>query len=57
MEKATLRIPGSDKSVSVTVSIGVATGDRNTPLDELILLADERMYQAKSAGRNRVVYD
>ena len=57
VEKTTLRIPGSDKRVGVTVSIGVATGDRNTPLDELILLADERMYQAKSAGRNRVVYD
>ena len=57
VEKLTLHIPGSGKSVGVTVSIGVATGDRDTPLDELILLADERMYQAKSAGRNRVVYN
>ena len=55
VEQQTLSIPGSGKNVRVTVSIGVATGDRDMPLDELVLLADERMYQAKSAGRNRVV--
>jgi diguanylate cyclase (GGDEF)-like protein len=39
----------------VTISIGVAVypHDGNTP-QELILRADERLYQAKAAGKNRV---
>jgi diguanylate cyclase (GGDEF)-like protein len=38
-----------------TVSIGVAAlGDDGTRLDELLDMADKRMYLAKEAGRNRV---
>jgi diguanylate cyclase (GGDEF)-like protein len=38
-----------------TVSIGVATlGADGTRLDELLDVADKRMYHAKEAGRNRV---
>jgi diguanylate cyclase (GGDEF)-like protein len=42
----------------VTVSLGVAStqGDEALPPQELIRQADERLYQAKHAGRNRVVY-
>ncbi|HET7786632.1 MAG TPA: diguanylate cyclase [Myxococcales bacterium] len=41
--------------VSVTVSIGVSTLAANTAtLEQLLMEADERMYEAKGAGRNRV---
>jgi diguanylate cyclase (GGDEF)-like protein/hemerythrin-like metal-binding protein/PAS domain S-box-containing protein len=43
------------KSLSVTASIGIATGKtRNTTLDHVLSLADSAMYEAKRAGRNRV---
>lgn len=45
------------KSFPLTISIGVAlaTGERVLTSTELIQHADERLYQAKLAGRNRVV--
>jgi len=44
-------------SVSITISIGVAVMEQaNTiSLDQLLFRADEAMYRAKRAGRNRVV--
>jgi two-component system, cell cycle response regulator len=45
-------------AVRVTVSVGVATlqeCDEHATGDLLIALADERLYRAKSEGRNRVV--
>jgi diguanylate cyclase (GGDEF)-like protein len=45
---------GSEQMLSVTVSIGVAgPRDRATPL-QVIKAADEALYRAKQAGRNRV---
>jgi len=43
------------KELKVTVSIGVAdlTGGMTDPL-EFLKVADDRLYQAKKAGRNRV---
>jgi diguanylate cyclase (GGDEF)-like protein len=45
-----------DKDFNITVSLGVVTteGDPNMTTTELIRLADEKLYQAKNAGRNRV---
>lgn len=44
------------RSVSVTISIGVAQPDHNRRLpEEVIKAADEALYAAKNAGRNRVV--
>jgi diguanylate cyclase (GGDEF)-like protein len=38
------------------VSIGVATCSRDaTEYDALFEIADKRLYQAKAAGRNRVI--
>ena len=53
-----LRMSARDRDVRITVSIGLAslselevTGEGG---DALLSLADERMYEAKAAGRNRV---
>ena len=45
-------------SLRVTASIGVATSDEvvlDSTGNVLVKLADERLYQAKASGRNRVV--
>jgi two-component system, cell cycle response regulator len=45
------------KSYKVTISVGVSatTGEEGLTVTELLRRADEKLYQAKSAGRNRVV--
>jgi two-component system, cell cycle response regulator len=45
-----------DKVYNVTISLGVATttGDETMTPSTLIRLADEKLYQAKREGRNRV---
>jgi PleD family two-component response regulator len=40
---------------SVTMSFGVAQADPLLSLDANIDVADQRLYQAKEGGRNRVV--
>jgi len=47
---------GSNESLEVTVSVGVATMlPSDLSVDDLVKRADMALYQAKSAGRNRVV--
>ena len=41
-------------SVTVSLSLGVATGQTASEADKLLHAADAAMYQAKNAGRNRV---
>lgn len=56
MDKAPFVYAAGAKSLNVTVSIGVASmGDRMTSADGLFKLADEALYAAKKAGRNRVM--
>src|SRR6201995_1940962 len=43
--------------LSVTASIGVASSDLPSELEALVALADQRLYDAKRAGRNCVVGD
>ena len=49
-------MPGPDGPVAVTVSIGVAGGEKASAA-ALIARADAAMYQAKHAGRNTVAVD
>jgi len=56
---AELRVPAGDALVPVTFSVGVAVFDGRAPGPEgaartLLEAADQRLYQAKHAGRNRV---
>jgi two-component system, cell cycle response regulator len=55
VEKASIDV--GERSVSITVSIGVASLSccrRGAAAEDLIKLADERLYVAKRNGRNRV---
>jgi len=42
------------KSVSVTASIGIATSTENDSLKDILKRADEKMYEAKKAGKGQV---
>ena len=45
----------STKELSVTVSIGIATGDaKHNDLTSVLKIADQALYHAKESGRNRV---
>jgi diguanylate cyclase (GGDEF)-like protein len=45
----------AEQSLSVTVSVGIATpSDRHLTPQQVIMAADEALYRAKKAGRNRV---
>jgi diguanylate cyclase len=46
-----------DNLPGITCSIGVVQADRNDDADTLIQRADALMYEAKRAGRNRVVVE
>jgi two-component system, cell cycle response regulator len=41
--------------LDVTISIGVATAEADDDFDTLLKRADEGLYEAKRAGRNRVI--
>jgi diguanylate cyclase len=43
------------RSVAVTLSVGLVSRSPRESLETLLARADEALYQAKNAGRNRVV--
>ncbi len=54
---STLHVDANKQSVSFTASFGVATLlPRFKDFETLLNHADKLMYQAKSEGRNRVIY-
>jgi two-component system cell cycle response regulator len=53
----TFRYEGKDYKVTVSVGVTGTTGeDKALTSHELIRLADEKLYQAKSEGRNRIAF-
>ena len=42
--------------IPVTITLGMATYDNNSSVDELFNIADSNMYKGKLGGKNRVVY-
>ncbi|WP_269581621.1 sensor domain-containing diguanylate cyclase [Roseibium sp. Sym1] len=46
-----------DKEIPLRVSIGVATAGKNEAVNQVIVRADDALYRAKQAGRNRVCAD
>ena len=52
---ARLRQTASPTGAPVTASIGIACSDRYASSDATFKAADEALYQAKRAGRDRVV--
>lgn len=48
---------GRDKTLKLTVSIGLAEFDENVTFSEAIHLADQFLYSAKQNGRDCVVFD
>ena len=53
-EKLRVEVAGARTPVAVTVSIGLATWDGEAP-EDLLHRADEALYAAKDAGRDRVM--
>ncbi len=47
--------PAAGRALHVTVSIGLAIGHTGESVEQILERADEALYQAKAAGRNRVV--
>ena len=46
---------GIAPGLTLTTSVGLATTDHPTDLEALVKLADQRLYEAKNAGRDRIV--
>ena len=61
LESIRLQVEGNEflsdgKKVKFTVSIGAATYEKGMTVEELVNLADDRLYHAKETGRNKTVY-
>lgn len=46
---------GEGRELRVTASFGLVQAELDTPVEEMVVRADKALYQAKDAGRNRVI--
>ena len=44
------------KKINITISAGIAQGTRCQNLEQIVALADKKLYKAKKTGRNKVVH-
>ena len=51
-----LSIPFKDTKINITISGGVISSTEVKDQEELVNLADERLYKAKEGGRNQFIY-
>ena len=51
-----LSIPFQDTKINITISGGVISSTEVKDQEELVNLADERLYKAKEGGRNQFIY-
>ena len=51
-----LSIKFQDHNIKVTMSGGLASSTEIENLEDLINLADERLYKAKEGGRNQIIF-
>jgi diguanylate cyclase (GGDEF)-like protein len=51
-----LPIKFQDHNIKVTMSGGLASSTEIENLEDLINLADERLYKAKEGGRNQIIF-
>ncbi len=54
IENISTRCPITNNQFSVSISTGICVSSQNT-LNEMVKVADECLYQAKTEGRNRVI--
>ncbi|WP_413700546.1 GGDEF domain-containing protein [Psychromonas sp. KJ10-10] len=47
----------SSEKINITASFGIAELRKDCDAKEIIRLADNALYEAKNAGRNRIIYD
>ena len=52
-----LSIKFQDHNIKITMSGGIASSNEIKDLEELINLADERLYKAKEGGRNQIIFN
>jgi diguanylate cyclase (GGDEF)-like protein len=52
---ASQALQAQDKTLHITVSIGLSSNSRQGNADSMLNLADEHLYAAKAAGRNRTI--
>jgi diguanylate cyclase (GGDEF)-like protein len=55
IEKHPFRFEATPIKLTVSVGVATTTGDELITPSELLKTADEKLYQAKRTGRNRVV--